>query len=130
MKAVTFYADFHHSNKWIGLILGAKDCIENEFVRLRNLAIERLNPMYATWNDEFFKLGIEVSETDRLKDFGGTEYCKFISSRTQKILDDVNKQYGGLVKLCCDEIGDIYAIFVNRKGKTIDEFHLTLREMK
>lgn len=80
--------------------------ITSEFMRLRNIACDKLNPHYEEWNAEFGDH--DVPEDDELKNWGGTEYCNFIRSKQEPILQEVNKKYAkGLIELYCDEICDI-----------------------
>lgn len=65
-----------------------------DFYNLYNKAVEELNKHYEEWNNEFDSLSSfkGVSENDPLKDYGGSEYCKFIARKQQKILDVVNNE--------------------------------------
>lgn len=86
-----------------------KNIIQNEYVRLRNIACDALNPHYEEWNAEFGDH--DIPEDDELRDWGGTEYCNFIRSKQEVILQEVNKKYSkGIVELCSDEICDIGGI--------------------
>ena len=83
-----------------------KNIIQNEYVRLRNIACNELNPHYEEWNAEFGDR--DIPEDDELKDWGGTEYCNFIRHKQEAILQEVNKKHAkGIVELCSDEICDI-----------------------
>ena len=83
-----------------------EELIKSEFVRLRNIACDELNPHYEEWNAEFGDH--EVPEDDELKNWGGTEYCNFIRSKQEPILQAVNKKHSkGIVELYSDEICDI-----------------------
>ena len=83
-----------------------EELIKSEFVRLRNIACDELNPHYEEWNTEFGDH--EVPEDDELKNWGGTEYCNFIRSKQEPILQAVNKKHSkGIVELYSDEICDI-----------------------
>lgn len=94
------------------------------FMELRYLAVEALNPMYEQWNEEFNKNdnGI-IDDSDELKDYGGTKYCKFIQSKQKDILAQVNKKLSPMIpwEFDSDEICDI--IFRNKYDK---ELTLTL----
>ena len=81
--------------------------ITSEFVRLRNIACDELNQHYEEWNTEFGDH--EVPEDDELKNWGGTEYCNFIRSKHDPILNAVNEKYArnSVVELYSDEICDI-----------------------
>lgn len=65
-----------------------------DFYNLYNKAVEELNKHYEEWNNEFASLSSfkGVSENDPLKDYGGSEYCKFLARKQQKILDVVNNK--------------------------------------
>lgn len=85
-----------------------KNIIQNEYVRLRNIACDELNPHYEEWNKEFDLDNYSIPEDDELKEWGGTEYCNFIRSKQEVILQEVNKKHAkGIVELCSDEICDI-----------------------
>lgn len=83
-----------------------RNIIEPIFFKLRGFAVDALNPHYAEWNEEFGD--INAPDDDPLKDYGGTEYCKFIQSKTQAVLDTVNKTHKAkAVRLVAGEYGDI-----------------------
>ena len=85
-----------------------KDSIEKEYFRLRHYACEAINPHFEEWNEEFGD--VNPAEDDPLKDYGGTEYCKFIQKKEKKIIKQVNRKHRSLlIKLDIDEIGDIIA---------------------
>lgn len=82
------------------------ELIKSEFVRLRNIACDELNQHYEEWNAEFGDH--DVPEDDELKNWGGTEYCNFIRSKQEPILQEVNRKHSkGIVELYSDEICDI-----------------------
>ena len=92
--------------------------IQPEFMRLRNLAADALNPHYEKWNAEFGDR--DIPEDDELKDYGGTEYCRFIQSKTEPILQQINKKHGRkFVELCAGEYGDIEGRFCMVGGKKV-----------
>lgn len=81
-----------------------------DFVALRNIAIGEINPKLERWNAEYSGPG--PSEDDRLKDFGGTEYCKYIRIKMLKVIGTINAlatPFGFSVILDVDEIGNIIA---------------------
>ena len=85
-----------------------KNKIENEYFRLRHYACNAINPHFKEWNEEFGD--VEPFEGDPLKDYGGTEYCKFIRRKEREIIKQVNKEHKSwIIKLDIDEIGDIIA---------------------
>lgn len=90
-----------------------------KFIELRKFAVEALNPMYEQWNEEFEKVCKSiVKENDKLKDYGGTKYCKFIQRKSREILKQVNEKHLVLNwYFDCDEIGDI--IFRNKYDKKL-----------
>lgn len=97
-----------------------KNMIESEYMRLRNIACDELNPHYEEWNTEFGFDKYSIPEDDELKDWGGTEYCNFIRSKQEPILQAINKKHSnGLVELCCDEICDICGLI---KAKSIANY--------
>ena len=92
--------------------------IQPEFMRLRSLAVDALNPRYEEWNAEFGNH--DIPEDDELKDYGGTEYCRFIQSKTEAILQQINKKYvREFVELCAGEYGDIEGRFCMVGGKKV-----------
>ena len=85
-----------------------REYFKHEYMRLRNIACEELNPHYDEWNKEFNFDAYTIPDDDKLKEFGGTKYCNFIRSKTDPILQRINEKYAGeLVELYCDEICDI-----------------------
>lgn len=86
-----YYAKFVFSKELPELL---KRVFIADFYNLYNKAVEELNKHYEEWNNEFDSLSSfkGVSENDPLKDYGGSEYCKFIARKQQKILDVVNNE--------------------------------------
>lgn len=110
MNSMAFTVELNFDDKAFEKALGSrsflKDYILKEFVRLRNIACDELNPHYEEWNTEFGDH--EVPEDDELKDWGGTEYCNFIRSKQDPILAAVNEKHSkGIIELYSDEICDI-----------------------
>lgn len=115
----TFTVKFVYDDKAFGEAMKSntilEEYIKSEFVRLRNIACDELNPHYEEWNTEFGDH--DVPEDDELKEYGGTEYCNFIRSKQEPILQAINKKHShGLVELCSDEICDICGLI---KAKSI-----------
>ena len=103
-----------------------KNMVQNSFLKLRSIAVERLNPLYEGWNKAY--TGPMASVGDKLADFGGTEYCKYIQGKQTEILNEVNRKYSnGIVKLFSDETGDICGR-VNLFGK-VANFKLRLYDL-
>lgn len=99
-----------------------KNVIESEYVKLRNIACDRLNDCYEKWNNEFDGPAIEAD--DELAYCGGTAYCNYIRSKQQPILDEVNEHHSRLVKLYSTKECDIGGIIV----MTGTKFFITLKE--
>lgn len=118
---MTFKVKFVYDDKAFGEAIEShlflKNRIHSEYVRLRNIACEELNPHYEEWNKEFNLDKYSIPEDDELKEYGGTEYCNFIRSKQEPILQAINKKHShGIVELCCDEICDICGLI---KAKSI-----------
>ena len=94
-----------------------QDALIMDFVEKRDILVERLNPHYEEWNAEFDTLGKPVMENDPLEDFGGTEYCKFITAKQQEYADKVNEERKSLVELKISKDGDIYGVYKDVKIK-------------
>ena len=108
MDARTMKVDFVFNKPVTPLI---KRVAIAEYVRLRNVAVDLLNPRYSEWNTIFEKTYPEKEDNDPLADYGGTKYCEFIRERTKPIIDRVNSENMHVcVKLDTDEVGDIIAV--------------------
>lgn len=106
-----------------------KENMINEYFRLRNIAVRRLNGLFSKWNTEFEKMNIHRRDDDPLYEYGGTEYCKFIREKEKRILEDVNCVHAIRgVFLDADEIGDIIA--VDRNGVTLTVDFEPIREIE
>lgn len=121
MKDMTFKVKFVYDDKAfeeaLKLHVFLKIAIQNEYVRLRNIACRELNPHYEKWIKEFNLDSYSIPDDDELKEYGGTKYCKFIQSKQEAILHEVNKKHSnGLIELCSDEICDICGVI---KAKSI-----------
>lgn len=93
-----------------------KEVVKQVFMLLRPMVIEKLNPRYLEWNINFERA--ELLEGDKLKDYGGTKYCKYIQKKTREVLKEINKDLLLITwKFDCDEIGDI--IFRNKFDKDL-----------
>lgn len=95
--------------------------LEDEFMKRRSLAVDKLNDYYEKWNEEFDKLYPELDGTTQ-------EYLEFISNKQQVILDTVNKRKIGmnLLKLKTDAKHqcDIYAVLRADESK---EIYITIK---
>lgn len=95
--------------------------LEDEFMKRRSLAVDKLNDYYEKWNEEFDKLYPELDGTTQ-------EYLEFISNKQQVILDTVNKRKIGmnLLKLKTDAKHqcDIYAVL---RGDESKEIYITIK---
>jgi hypothetical protein len=114
-EKLTFKVKFVYDDKAFGEAIESrvflKDMIHSEYVKLRNIACEAVNPHLEEWNEEFNFDKYSIPEDDELKEWGGTKYCNFIRSKQEPILQEINKKYStGVVELCCDEICDICGV--------------------
>lgn len=103
--------------------------MEREYFRLRKIAVLKLNEHYSEWNSDFEKLDIQIREDDPLKEYGGSEYCKYIRNKQKSILEDINRKHAKYgVRLDSDEIGDLIA--VNRRGVTLTVEFVPIKEIE
>lgn len=104
-----------------------KKCLIKDFVRLRDIACNKLNPHYEEWNDEFNNILTKtVDPDDPLADYGGTEYCEFIRSKQMEIIEKINKRYAKrYIKLDTDLNGGCDIIGVAIKNPKL-KMHLVL----
>ena len=80
-----------------------KNKIVDEFVRLREYAVDICNPKFEQWNAEY--TGPEVREDDPLANFGGTDYCNYIRKKLQRICNFINWQLpSDIITLEVDEM--------------------------
>lgn len=106
--------------------------VEREYMHLRGIACDRLNPHYEEWNKEYEALhpSEEVDPNDEMKDFGGSAYCEFLNSKQRPILDEINKEYAtGHVRLYPTKECDIGGIVLGRGNKQISTFNITLSDI-
>ena len=96
-----------------------KSILVQDFLKKREMLVDLLNPNYERWNAEFDQLGIKVEDDDPLKDFGGTEYCKFIRSKQEAFADIVNYNRISPVELRISETGHIYGVCNNIELKLV-----------
>lgn len=101
-----------------------KDYVEGEFVNVRNIAVDLLNPHYEEWNAEYDD--VVTGEDDK-------KYNAFIRTKQNEILNEVNNHVcrKSLVKLYSDEYCDLVGIFRVAKGhivKTV-KMHMSLKPM-
>lgn len=114
---VKFVYDDKAFEKALKLNVFLKIAIQNEYVKLHNIACNELNPHYKEWNKEFNLDSYSIPDNDELKEYGGTEYCKFIRNKQEAILQAVNKKHSsGIIELCSDEICNIHGVI---KAKSI-----------
>lgn len=103
--------------------------VEREYLRLRSLACDELNPHYSEWNAEY-----NASHPDEMIDygdpmdiFGGAEYCKFINSKQQPIIDEINRKHAiKRVRLCAMDNCDLGCIILGLFDREISIMHITL----
>lgn len=101
-----------------------KDYVEEEFVKVRNIAIDLLNPHYEEWNAEYDD--VVNGEDDK-------KYNAFIRTKQNEILNEVNNHIcrKSLVKLYSDEHCDLVGVFRiarRRRVKTV-KMHMSLKPM-
>lgn len=117
---------FHYNRKVSGLL---KPFIEAEYVRLRNIAIDIINPKLDEWNADFPFATTVVKDDDPLKYAGGTDYCNYIFKKQAPIIADVNQKHArGLVKLYCDKDCEIKGVY--RSKKHVTTVYITLEPVK
>lgn len=97
-----------------------KAVAKSMFMHARQLAVEQLNPRYEKWNKQYgsYHKNEVIDENDKLKDYGGTNYCMFIQEKSRKVVGKINKNtrmFGW--ELDIDEIGDI--IFRNKRDRDL-----------
>ena len=103
--------------------------VEREYLRLRSLACDALNQHYEEWNNEYATLHPAeiVDPNDELKDFGGSEYCRFLNNKQQPIIDEINRKYAsGRVRLYPTKECDLGASIHGRNNKQISTVYITL----
>lgn len=106
--------------------------VQDEYMKLRNIACGELNGNYETWNSEFEFEKYDIPDDDELKDFGGTEYCEFIRKKQEPIIESVNKRYSdGAVKLYSTRECDIGAIVYSPFWKKeISRLYITIEPIE
>lgn len=106
-----------------------KPAVEREYLRLRSLAIEELNPHYSEWNAEYSASHPDevVDYNDPMEEFGGAEYCEFLNSKQQPIIDEINRKHANnRVRLCAMDSCDLGCIVLGLNHKEISRMHITL----
>lgn len=106
-----------------------RPAVEREYLRLRRLACDALNPYYEEWNKEYETLHPAeiVDPDDELKDFGGTEYCRFLNNKQQPIFDEINRKHAtDRIRLYPTKECDIGASIHGRNNKQISTVYITL----
>jgi len=84
-----------------------EEIMEKEYMKLRKIACDRLNPHFDKWNSEYS--GKEPTEDPYSED--SMEYNKYICSCEEPILEQINREHFTLMtELHTDEIGDIIAV--------------------
>lgn len=119
----TYKVRFHYDNPALEKANALRQLVESEYMRLRNIACDELNPHYDKWNEEFGDN--EVDEHDELKDFGGTKYCNFIRRKQDDILKKINKREATFVRLYSTEVCDIGGMLMNGKN-ILSKFYITI----
>lgn len=103
--------------------------VEREYLRLRSLACDELNPLYSEWNAEYNASHPDevIDYDDPMEDFGGAEYCSFINSKQQPIIDEINRKHANnRVRLCAMDSCDLAASIYGRGNKQISTVYITL----
>ena len=73
-----------------------------EYNKLRSFAVDRLNPCYKQWNDEY---------TEEVHGEYDPKYNEYIASKQRPILEEVNSLNKTLfTRLDCDEYCDIIGV--------------------
>ena len=76
----------------------------HEYVKMRNEAVDKINPQYEKWNAEYAKLYPEALKPD---DAEYKKYVRFIAGKHKPFLDAVNKKSLLLELYTREENGDI-----------------------
>lgn len=106
-----------------------RPAVEREYLRLRSLACDELNPHYSEWNAEYSASHPDevVDHDDPMEEFGGAEYCNFLNSKQQPIIDEINRKYAtGRVRLYPTKECDIGASIHGRGNKQISTLYIML----
>lgn len=103
--------------------------VEREYLRLRSLACDELNPLYSEWNAEYNASHPDevIDYDDPMEDFGGAKYCRFINNKQQPIIDEINRKYAtNRVRLYPTKECDIGASIHGHNNKQISTLYITL----
>lgn len=103
--------------------------VEREYLELRGLACDALNPHYKEWNAEYNASHPDevINYDDPMEDFGGAEYCRFINSKQQPIIDEINRKHANNhVRLCAMDNCDLGCVILGLFDKEISRMHITL----
>lgn len=121
-----YKAIFHFDNPLFELLADTYtlNAVKAEYCRLRRIACDELNPHYDEWNSEFGPH--TTKEDDELSWAGGTEYCNFIRSKQEPILNAINAREATFVKLRSLEACDIGGI-VQHGGEVLTTFYITIK---
>ena len=106
-----------------------RPAVEREYLRLRSLACDELNPHYGEWNAEYSALYPEeiVDLNDPMEEFGGTRYCQFLNSKQQPVIDEINRKHANnRVRLYAKDSCDLGCIVLGRFGTELSRMHITL----
>lgn len=106
-----YKAIFHFDNPLFELLADTYtlNAVKAEYCRLRSIACDELNPHYDEWNKEFEQ-----------------EYCNFIRSKQEPILNAINAREATFVKLKSMEACDIGGI-VQHGGEVLTSFYITIK---
>lgn len=89
-----------------------KKIMIKEYMELRSIACDELNPHFERWNSEY--TGRDTSEDVYSEE--NKEYNDYIRSCEETILEQINKKHHTLLtEIHADEIGDLVAINKFRK---------------
>lgn len=106
--------------------------VEREYLRLRSLACDELNQHYSEWNAEYSASHPDevVDHDDPMEEFGGAEYCGFLNSKQQPIIDEINRKHANnRVRLCAMDSCDLGCIILGRFDTEISRMHITLSDI-
>lgn len=116
MKELLCNVNFRFTNEEVNKSPIATEVLKTLFLAMRDKAVKRINPMFDIWNIGW----------DEITDENRDAYNAYISNRQQKILDQVNEDYPGKMKLMSDDDCDIYAIVYKDDGTEFTKVYMTI----
>lgn len=106
--------------------------VEREYLRLRSLAFDAINPHYSEWNAEYNASHPDevVNQDDPMEEFGGSEYCQFLNSKQQPIIDEINRKHANnRVRLCAMDSCGLGCVILGRFDTEISRMYIILNNI-